>query len=399
VDPGRANALARGRVPFHEPGLQAQVEDGVKSDHLRVVEAPPAAFLDSEATLVCVGTPMGQDGDADVSQVQSALQMIAAHGPGTDVVIRSTLPLGASGRLAGWLGRSTLDGIATNPEFLRQGSAVADFRSPTRIVIGTADGSDTPAGQTVRRLYRDIDAPVIVTDFASAEMIKNTANAFLATKLSFMNEIADLCEAYGATVDDVIEGIGLDPRIGPSYLRPGIGFGGSCLPKELASLVRLAHGKGLVTPLLESAANSNDGRPARIVDRLSHLLGELRGARVTLLGLAFKANTDDLRYSPALGLAAALSARGAIVVAHDPAVPADAPGVPQEVHQAQSVEEAIEGSDLVIIATEWPEYASLDWAELATLARRPVLYDGRRLLPPGPSGARGWRILRVGGGV
>jgi len=232
VAPERLDALRAGRVPFHEPGLAELVSEGLAAGRLRPVGDAAEALPGAEAVLVCVGTPLGEDGSADMSQVRSGCAAIAQHVPDAAILVRSTLPLGAWADVSRWLGRQDADRVALNPEFLRQGTAVSDFLAPTRIVIGTPDGGESAASRVVRRIYDGLASPILVTDFASAEMIKNAANVFLAAKLTFINEIADLCVSYGADVGDVVEGIGLDPRIGGSYLRPGIGFGGSCLPRS-----------------------------------------------------------------------------------------------------------------------------------------------------------------------
>jgi UDPglucose 6-dehydrogenase len=247
-----------GRVPFFEPGLDELFKKVVAAGRLRVTGDGTSASASCDLALVCVGTPLSSDGEPDLRQVEAACRTIGESAADPVVVVRSTLPMGATPRLAGWLGRTSLDGVVTNPEFLAQGSAIRDFQSPTRIVIGTEDGRPSRASARVDELYAGIEAPRIVTDFASAEMIKNVANGFLATKLSFVNEVADLCEAYSADVDAVLRGIGLDPRIGLAYLRPGIGFGGSCLPKELANLVRLGQNRGLPMRMFGAAGAANE---------------------------------------------------------------------------------------------------------------------------------------------
>ena len=395
-DAARHAHLAGGRPPFFEPGLESMVGDLMGSGALSVARDPDEDLPDADLIMICVGTPLGPDGAADLSQVETACAAVAEHAPSVPVTVRSTLPLGSTSALASWLRRPDLAGTTTNPEFLRQGTAIADFQSPSRIVVGTPEGTRTPAVEMLIEAYRHIEAPLLVTTFTSADMIKNAANAFLATKLSFVNEISDLCEAYGADIEDVVAGIGLDPRIGSSYLRPGIGFGGSCLPKELANMVRLGRRRGLAMPLLAGAAATNEQRATRIVDRLEELLGPVRGSRVALLGLAFKAGTDDLRYAPALALAATLLERGAEITAYDPAVPGEARADGLDIRRAPSADAAIAGSDLAIIATEWPEFASLEWERLAGETRRPVVYDGRGLLEPGRLAGAGWRTIRVG---
>ena len=396
IQPDRVEQLSQGRAPFHEPGLDELVQSVVEGGMLSPTSDPGVAFPGAELVMVCVGTPLGADGEADLSQVRAACAAIAKSGTQATVVMRSTMPLGSTAWLAGWLGRHGNDRIVTNPEFLRQGSAIADFVSPTRVVIGTDRGMTTPAASLIRDLYAKVGAPVLITDYASAEMIKNAANAFLAMRLSFVNEVADLCEAYGADIEDVVTGIGLDPRIGSSYMRPGIGFGGSCLPKELANLVRLGRRRGLAMPLLEGVGRVNDGRATRIVDRLEGLLGSLNGKRVALLGLAFKPNTDDTRYSPAMALADRLAERGAAISAHDPVVPDYATDRMPSVTRASTAEEAVSGADLVILATEWDDYRNLPWSDLAGTATSPVIFDGRNILDHRALTRAGWQVIAVG---
>lgn len=395
IDPTRLAALRVGRVPFHEPGVQELVDDGHAAGRLIATDVP-AALAGADAVLVCVGTPLDGDGNADLSQVESACRMIARTAPNTTVVVRSTLPLGTTERLAEWLERNDLSRVVTNPEFLRQGSAVADFGAPTRIVIGTHHGLPSPASRLVELIHAAPAAPVLVTDFATADMIKNAANAFLATKLSFINEVADLCEAYGADVETVAEGIGLDPRIGRSYLRPGIGFGGSCLPKELANLTQLGERRGLPVTLLHAASHENGHRIERICARLDELSGGLAGRRVGLLGLSFKPDTDDLRHSPALALARAMLARGARVIAHDPAVPFERTADVRGLRRSPTPDGALRGAELVVLATEWSEYRDLDWSAMRTLAARPLLFDGRNALDGALLAELGWTVAGIG---
>jgi UDPglucose 6-dehydrogenase len=396
VSAARVAALRSGTVPFHEPGLQRLLAAGLAAERIRATDDPADALAHRDAILVCVGTPLDDDGDADLTQVRGACATIADHGRTTPVIIRSTLPLGASASFAAWLRRADLRTVVTNPEFLREGTAIADFMGPTRIVIGTRDGRRTRASRLVERLYERIPAPIIVTDYASADMIKNAANAFLATKLSFINEIADLCEAYGADIERVVEGIGLDPRIGPSYLRPGIGFGGSCLPKELSNLMRLGRRKRLPVHLLEAASHDNGGRAQRIAARIDALVGGLAGRRVALLGLSFKPGTDDLRHSPAVALAEALLARGASVVAHDPVVPMQRSAQLAGLERAAAIVDACRGAEVVVLATEWPDYAALDWRLLAGVVARPLLFDGRNALDATSLRRIGWEVVRIG---
>jgi UDPglucose 6-dehydrogenase len=392
----RLAAYKAGRVPIFEPGLDDLFQSMLAAGRLRVTDDLPDALVNRPVVLICVGTPLSIDGEADLRQVEAACRAISASGSEAVVVIRSTLPIGTTAIVGQWLGRSLLANVITNPEFLAQGSAIRDFLAPSRIVIGTHDGQPSAASCLVEELYAGIDAPILVTDFASAEMIKNAANAFLATKLSFVNEVADLCEAFGANVEAVVRGIGLDPRIGATYLRPGIGYGGSCLPKELANLVRLGRDHGLPMRMLGAAGTANDERSGYIAQRLEDVLGSFDGRRVALLGLAFKPLTDDTRYSPAVSLAAELTKRGAEVVAHDPAVPVAATASMTRLGRASTVDMAVAGSDLVVLATEWPEYRTLEWEELGKLVRSRVMFDGRNALDADAMRRAGWRVLRVG---
>lgn len=390
----RIRVLREGGVPFFEPDLDGLVQASVADGRLLPTDDREEAFRQTEMTMICVGTPLAADGQSDLSQVEEACRTAGRFTSGP-IVMRSTLPLGSTNQVADWLGRPTAKDIVSNPEFLRQGSAVADFRKPTRVVIGTHDGSATDAATAVRTLYGPLGAPVLITDYSSAEMIKNVANAFLAMRLSFVNEVADLCELYAADIESVIAGIGVDPRIGSLYMRPGIGFGGSCLPKELANLVRLGQRRGLAMPLLEGVGRTNDMRATRIADRIESILGPVHGKRIALLGLSFKPHTDDTRYSPSLALAARLAERGADVVAHDPVVP---PGATAGIHleRVETAARAIERSDLVVLATEWPEYRALPWEQLITTARSGTLFDGRNALDHERLRLAGWRVIAVG---
>jgi UDPglucose 6-dehydrogenase len=395
-DPDRLEPIRRGAIPIHEPDLAGLVAQAVQSSALRALPTMAEATGATDIVLMCVGTPLRSDSEPDLGQVEAASRAIHVHAGAAPIVIRSTLPLGATQQVAAWTARDDLTGLVTNPEFLRQGSAVADFLKPTRIVVGSDGGRETQTVQLVRDLYAGIVAPFIVTDYASAEMIKNASNAYLATKLSFVNEVADLCEAYGANVADVIHGMGLDPRIGSSYMSPGIGFGGSCLPKELANMVRLGRQRGLDTPLMAGAARTNELRAGRIADRLEALRGPLAGCRVAILGLTFKPDTDDTRYSPAIALADELLRRGARVAAHDPVLPTDSPAVPPAVERAETPESAISAADLVLLATAWPQYLALDWKRLSSSAATPIVFDGRGVLDRSTLASAGWTVLSVG---
>ena len=389
----RLDALREGRVPIHEAGLPEALREILDAGRLTVSATVDGVF---DAALVCVGTPIGADGRSDLSQLQSALAELAPVLPdGAPLVIRSTLPPGSTTLAVEWSDVPT-SRIFTNPEFLRQGTALADFRSPTRIVIGRFGDADPAAQALVMGLYDGIEAPRLVVDVASAELIKNGANAFLALKLSFANEIASLSEEYGADVEDVLAGITLDPRIGSQYMRPSFGFGGSCLPKELQALAAAGAARGLSMHVTIAASDANASQQARFAERIARVVGGLEGRVIGLLGLAFKAGTDDVRDSPAVAVAARLLAGGATVQAYDPQASANAARELPDLVIADSPAEALRGADAAVIGTEWPEFGDLDWAYLRTLLARPIVIDGRRVYDAAAVRALGIRYEAIG---
>lgn len=374
----RRAALADGRVPIFEPGLQDAFDDArariTVVEHLDAAEAP-------DLLLVAVGTPIADDGAPDESQLSAALESLRGR-PNLDLSVRSTLSPGTSQRLPRLLGRSDGRHISTNPEFLRQGTAMADFVQPSRIVIGRFP--ETSAGHLAKlaNLYADVAAPRLLVDIAAAELIKNVANAFLALKLSFVNEVASLSEEYGVDVEQVLAGIGLDPRIGTAYMRPGLGFGGSCLPKELRVVSDAGRRQGLPMHIARAAALVNGEQQDRFAKRL---LDEVGAAprQIGVLGLSFKADTDDLRGSPAVAVVRRLLQAGHVVVVHDPAVSADrARAAAGDVRWVPQAEDVFDGADAVAVATDWPQFSALDLAVLRARMRRPLLYDGRNLFHP-----------------
>jgi UDPglucose 6-dehydrogenase len=389
----RLELLRRGVPPFHEPGLAEALAVAVEAGLLSVSAEPRG---DVDVALVCVGTPIGPDGQSDLSQLHTALSALEpVLDPQAPLVIRSTLPPGSTRLAVEWSGVPT-SRVFTNPEFLRQGTALADFRKPTRIVLGRFPDADPHGQARVEALFSDIDAPRMVVDVAAAELIKNGANAFLALKLSFTNEIASLAEEYGAEVDEVLGGIALDPRIGSQYMRPSFGFGGSCLPKELQALAAAGNARGLDMHVTIAAADANGAQQERFANRIAALLGGLEGRTVALFGLAFKAGTDDVRDSPALEVARRLLAGGAIVRGHDPAAAENARRVVPELVVVSTPLEAARGADAIVIATEWPEYRTLEWAALRDEMSSPLIVDGRRLLDPHAVRGLGFRYEAVG---
>jgi len=369
----KVEALTRGETTIHEPGL----EDLLKRNAERLTFTTDMGELLDAAKLlfVCVDTPPTRSGDADLSRVRSVVGDLRPDG-GHVLIMKSTVPAGTGESI-----RRDLPGLAyvSCPEFLKEGSAVEDFMHPDRVVIG-ADLGDDAAGDAVARLYEPLGGEVVRTDVASAEMIKLASNAFLATKISFVNEIANVCEEVGADVAEVARGMGLDQRIGASFLRAGIGYGGSCFPKDVKALKMLAGNSGYHFQLLNAVIEVNELQKRRVVSKLQRHLGSLLGKRVALLGLAFKPDTDDMREASSLVLAARLEGEGAEVVAYDPVATEAARDLLGEVEFRDSALDALAGADAAVLVTEWPEFAQLDWAEAAARMARPLLVDGRNFL-------------------
>ena len=392
VNERRITGLQRGEMPIHEPGLAELVSTGVDAARLSFMCGSTEAAAQADFVFLCVPTPSGPDGGTDLSYLEAAVSEIGASlRPGAVVVNKSTAPAGTVHLLARVLGRADV-AVASNPEFLRQGSAVHDFLNPDRLVVGAADAA---VAERVAGLYAGIDAPVLITDPASAETVKYAANAFLATKLSFSNSVAALCEAVGADVDDVLEGMGYDRRIGRDYLRPGPGWGGSCLPKDTRSLVAVASSAGYDFALLQSVVEANEAQFARIVDKVACRV-ELSGARVALLGLAFKAGTDDLRDSPSLEIARRLVGAGAVVCAYDPMIRACTATEQAGVAVADDAYEACDRAAALVVATEWDEFRELDFDRVARVMDELHVIDARNLLDRGELERRGFTYSGVG---
>jgi len=390
VIPERIEALRRGEVPIFEPGLEDLLERNRErlSFTLDVAEAIDGA----EFVYVAVGTPPTYSGDADLSAVWTVIDELPAVDHRVVVAMKSTVPVGTGEKVRHRLDERGLAhvGYVSNPEFTAEGTAVRDFMEPDRIVVGAFDEAD---GDAVEALHRAIEAPVVRSDVASAEMIKLAANAALMTRISFINEIANVCEATGADVVKVAEGIGHDRRIGKSFLRAGVGFGGSCFPKDSLALKQLAASSGYHFQVLNAVIEVNELQKRRVIGKLKQRLGALRGKRIALLGLAFKPNTDDTREAPAFVLAGRLLAEGADVVAWDPVAHAD--GL-HGVEQVATVDDAARGADAVVLVTEWPELADVDWTAVAARMRTPLFVDGRNMLDPETMRAAGFTYDGIG---
>ncbi|MGH2894858.1 MAG: UDP-glucose dehydrogenase family protein [Solirubrobacteraceae bacterium] len=373
VDADKIARLERGEIPIYEPGLAESVARSSARLHFSTELAP--ALEHAQLLFVAVGTPPTYSGDADLSAVHAVVESM----PRSDhhaLVMKSTVPVGTGASIKRIFAEHGKEGFAyvSCPEFLKEGSALEDFLNPDRIVVGD-DGSW--AGDAVVALYDPLDAPVVRTDIASAEMVKLAANAFLATKISFINEIANVCAETGADVLEVARGMGLDQRIGGHFLKPGIGFGGSCFPKDVSALKQLAGNSGYHFQLLTAVIEVNELQKRRVIAKLQKHLGSLVGRRVALLGLAFKANTDDMREASSLVLAARLQADGAKVTAYDPIAEHEARKRMPGVAFADSALGAVEGADAAILVTEWPEFAELDWREVRERMAGDLLVDGR----------------------
>jgi UDPglucose 6-dehydrogenase len=384
VDAAKVERLSRGDVQILEPGLQELVAEGIAAGRLEFVVGSADAVDEAEVVFLCVPTPMGSGGAADLAAVEAVTREVRERLPrGCVLVTKSTVPVGTSARVAELVGREDIP-VVSNPEFLREGSAVHDFLNPDRIVVG----SDTQdAAERVAALYARLGAPTVLTDAASAEMVKYAANCFLATKLSYVNAVAELCERLGANITDVTEGMGYDRRIGQSFLQPGPGWGGSCLPKDTNALMQVADSVGFDFSLLRATISSNARQREQMVAKVADACGvgvesTLDGVRLGVLGLTFKAGTDDLRDSPALAVARLLAERGAELTAYDPGLQGDEPELTDIVTIVDDPYQAAKGASGLVLLTEWQEFRTLDWSRLVTLLEGPVVVDTRNHLDP-----------------
>jgi UDPglucose 6-dehydrogenase len=418
IDAEKIARLCDGDVSILEPGLSELVAEGVAAGRLSFVvgardavapvgpgPGPHGDQPDSggslngpddpvEVVFLCVPTPMGEGGAADLAAVEAVAQEVRDLLPrGCVVVNKSTVPVGTAARTKRLLGRRDI-AVVSNPEFLREGSAVHDFLNPDRIVVGC---EQQDAAERVAALYSRLGAPTLLTDAASAEMVKYAANCFLAMKLSYVNAMAELCERLGADVHEVTEGMGYDKRIGQSFLKPGPGWGGSCLPKDTHALMQISDAAGFDFPLLTASLETNQRQSGRMVDKIrSAVGGRLADKRIGLLGLTFKAGTDDLRDSPALAVAADLLAEGAELTGFDPGCPAPVPGFTDGIAVTDNAMTAAKDADAIVVLTEWPEFRALDWPALARVAATRTVVDTRNLLDPDVLRRAGFSWVGVG---
>lgn len=400
IDAEKVEQLSAGNCPIFEPGLEELLTRNLKADRLRFTTDYAAAIPQADFVFICVGTPPGPLGGADMTYVRQAARTIGRHlatGRQTIVVNKSTMPIGSGDLVGAILSEEAAPGaryaIVSNPEFLREGSAVQDMLHPDRIVLGSPDRN---AAEAVAELYKRLDSNVLLTDLRTAEMIKYASNAFLATKISFINEVAQICERLGADVRTVAKGMGFDRRIGPLFLNAGIGFGGSCFPKDVQALEYMAAEANCHPQLLRAVLDINRDSRRTFVRTLDRLLGGVEGRVIALWGLAFKPNTDDLRDAPALDIIADLSARGAAVQAYDPAAMDHARALFPGVSFRETPYAAAEGADAVLLVTEWNEFKGVDLARVRDSMREAILLDGRNLYDPQEVAALGFTYRGIG---
>jgi UDPglucose 6-dehydrogenase len=416
-DLSKIRTLEQGKLPIFEPGLDKVFEKNRRESRLHFEADAAKAVRAAEAIFICVGTPPLPNGDADLSAIDSVARVIASETQGTKLVVeKSTVPAQTGQGLKRALeiygrGKNAKFLVASNPEFLREGTAVGDFLHPDRIVVGVEDPA---AERQLHEIYRPVleqkfNCPVhspkcpayeppawMVTTINSAELIKHASNSFLALKISYANLVADLAEKLGADIEEVLEGVGKDARIGMSFFRAGLGFGGFCLPKDLQAFVRLGERWGVDFALLKEVEKINQGRIDRVVEKIRKASWVIRGKKVAVLGLAFKANTDDIRYAPAIELVDRLTTEGALIRSFDPEALEKTREARPQFKLASSAYEAAEGADVLVIATEWPEFRKLDWARIRDTMARPLIIDGRNLLVPAEMKALGFEYHGIG---
>ncbi|HYG28552.1 MAG TPA: UDP-glucose/GDP-mannose dehydrogenase family protein [Caulobacteraceae bacterium] len=401
-DEGKIQRLREGVMPIYEPGLDQLVANNVREGRLSFDTDPANAVRNADAVFIAVGTPSRRgDGHADLSYVHAAAEEIARLMNGfTVVVTKSTVPVGTGDEIEEIIRKTRPDGdfaVVSNPEFLREGAAIDDFKHPDRVVVGT---DDERARQVLTELYRPLflnETPMVFTGRRTSELIKYAANAFLAVKITFINEIADLCEAVGADVQQVARGIGLDNRIGSKFLHAGPGYGGSCFPKDTLALVRTATDAGSPVELVETTVRVNDQRKKAMARKIGTAMGgELKGKRIGVLGLTFKPNTDDMREAPSLDIIPSLQAMGAEVQAFDPEGMHEAKALLPGVNFAAGPYEAVEGADALVILTEWDQFRAFDLDRVKLLMRRPVVIDLRNIYRPADMRARGFAYTSIG---
>jgi UDPglucose 6-dehydrogenase len=404
-DEAKVTALQSGTIPIYEPGLEGLVERNVRQGRLSFTTDTAEAIRSSLVVFIAVSTPPRPDGSTDLRMVEAVAREIGRSMDGYKVVVtKSTVPVGTFAKVRGWIeeelaaaGREVRFSIASNPEFLREGAAIGDFMRPDRVVIGTEDVEATAILNDLYRPLYLIEAPVLMTDIRTAELTKYAANAFLATKISFINEMANLCEKVGADVHSIARGIGLDRRIGLKFLHAGPGFGGSCFPKDTRSVAHFAREVGQELEIIESAIRVNERQRERMVEKVVEALdGDIDGRMIGILGLSFKPETDDVRDAPALDIIRGLEKRGAQIRAYDPQAMREASKLLPDLAVCDNAYEACSGADALVLITEWNQFRMLDLARIKSLLRQPVIVDLRNIYEPGPMREAGFRYFCVG---
>ncbi|MGQ9925772.1 MAG: UDP-glucose dehydrogenase family protein [Chloroflexaceae bacterium] len=398
IDQEKLELLRRGKAPIYEPGLEELQERNMRAGRLRFTDDYAEALAEAEMVFITVGTPMGPGGAADLSQVEAAAASIGRHLSHDAIIIdKSTVPVGTGDMVFEILRAHTRPdvrfSVVSNPEFLREGSAISDFFKPDRIVLGSTDRA---AAEVVAELHAPLGAPVIITDLRTAEMIKYASNAFLATRISFINEIAQICEKLGADVKEVARGMGADRRIGPHFLDAGVGYGGSCFPKDVLALHHMAASAGCHPQLLQAVIDINQSARDRFVQKVTTLLGDLHGKCVGVLGLSFKPNTDDMREAPSVDIIRALLRNGARIKAYDPVAMERAAELIPEITFCRTAYDVAKEADALLIVTEWNEFKQLDWEKIKRFMNQPVVLDGRNIYEPAEMAARGFVYWGVG---
>ena len=402
-DANKVKSLHEGRIPIYEPGLEPIVRKNVAAKRLKFTTSIEEGVEHGEVLFIAVPTPPQPDGSVDLSFVERVAREISQYLDSYRVIVdKSTVPVKTGERVAQTIRRYARPGVefdvVSNPEFLREGSAVEDLMKPDRIVIG---GNSDRALATMQKVYEPFMAPVLVTDINSAELIKHAANSFLALKISYINALSEICEVAGADVLKVADGIGTDKRIGRAFLNAGLGYGGSCFPKDIAAFIAIADQLGVPFTLLKEVQRINQRQIDRFLDAIREALWVLKDKKLAVWGLAFKSNTDDVRSSVAIGLVEKLVAEGANVTAFDPKAMDKARELPvgSKITMADSAMEAARGAEALIIATEWPEFAAIDLNELREVMRTPLIFDGRNLLDPGAATSFGFQYRGIGRGI
>jgi UDPglucose 6-dehydrogenase len=400
IDKNKIDGLRRGVMPIYEPGLEELVERNVHAGRLSFTTSYAEGLKETDYVFIAVGTPSGDSGEADLRYVESAAQSIAQHIQSPLIIVnKSTVPVGTGDYVAEIVQRHQPSPIpffvVSCPEFLREGSAIGDFMNPHRIVLGSLDHD---AAEKVAQLHLPLRAPIMITDLRTAEMIKYASNAFLSTKISFINEIANICEALGADIKEVAVGMGYDNRIGPHFLEAGLGYGGSCFPKDVLALAHMAKEKGRHPQLLQAVIEINSDRRRMAVNKLREMVGDFKGKTIGMLGLAFKPNTDDMRDAPSLNIAHELLKASAKVRAYDPVAMGVATSLLPEVNMCPDAYSAATGCDALIVMTEWNEFKALDLERIRDLMHSPKIFDGRNIYDPEKVRTLGFQYVGVGRG-